>query len=202
MTQTDLPQPEAQAGTGNADIGTPLTELSKLEERMNPVLSDIASIGQTRLLSAEVDLLKGLIGFNGAGIVAVITLTKTSIPLYSLRISMWLFFIGLGFAVAAWLYSMQQWRLVARIKDLLPAMRASLAKTSYANKPVLEIFSTPEEIDALSQMLIRVIHTSKIKLTAPGRRVAWSIFLSGIAFLLAALSLAVSFQFFPINLKP
>lgn len=174
---------------------TPMAALAAMEAASQAWIAEAYNLAQARLMGAETDLLKGMIAFNGAGLVSVISLAKGPVGFWGLDVALWLFFMGLACAVACWRISMAQWAMILGVRNIFPLAKAELQKHPIANRPITEVFKTAEDLEKAKTFLEGAVTRIFGKMKAPTKAINRLTQASSLCFAAGALSLALSFQF-------
>ena len=166
--------------------------LTDLEAALTGRLTDLGEVGKTRKLASEGEMRRGLIAFNGAGLVAIISLGKIGLNSLAVHAALWLFFVGLLSALAGWYADARYHTVVYRLSLVFLALRAKLSKRDDFDQN-LDGETYAQVIKSIGNAIIKGANTAR---KGSGPIVAFT-YVSISAFLLAALLLAMSYQFAP-----
>jgi hypothetical protein len=143
--------------------------ITRVGASMKPHVDGLSAKARMRIEAAQVEVQRSLIGFNGAGLVAVISLLKASIGSLYVHLSVWMFFAGMICGVASWVFDSRQAYVVANIDGLIAKMRKSLFDSGTAQLKVSEVIKTPADAEAAMAAYRRVAKHVTDSLTRMGR---------------------------------
>jgi hypothetical protein len=192
---SDATNDEVQPTTNNVTLEQIIGEL---EPGIEDAYDLVVQLGRDGMLQADGEIRRGLIGMNGAGLLAVISLLSQSLTLAAVKIAAILYFAGLLFGCVSWLQRSRSSQMAFYSKHVYKSVFKKIGSDPVGKIPL----KTREDLEAAGLLLHNVVESVSSKLKAPGKNVPFLSYFAFGVFILATLIMVVDFEVCPRATSP